>query len=781
MKKLLLLLLLPLAAFAQNTKVVPDCVIPFNFTTTASTGNLTCGAPNGNPNSPGIASWIVVYDSTGFSALSLVVQSAPDSAGFPGIWATFAGTVLSNTQYPGSSGINPNTATTSAFTGFAGYYPWMRVTLASISGTGRVKGNLYGFLNSTLAKAGSGGSGGGGPTIAGTANQITVTGAGCTSPSTATCTISFPNAFVTIDPTTGNVVTPGSVTSGLGSGTTGAFDLKGKTSGATSTITVDDNNTATNVKLPNDATSGLYAVTTTSATPAAGCAQFDGISTEATSTSTPCGAGGGGAAGATLFSTTGSTTVTATSPTTLIGAGTGSTTVAANTFTAGQVLEVAAQGYYSTPGTAVSLTITLNIGGTSRITTGVVLQQASVNTDVWRLRCIVTTRTSGASGTQIANCIFEETGSAPYPQGESMQTSATWTIDTTATQVLDLVATWSTAVGAPTITSTNVAAWIPGAPVTSVNTQTGAVSLFTTNAQTATYQVLAADFVGCKTVPVASGTFTITLVASGSQPPSGQCITILNYGTGVVTLARSGQNINGAAANLTGTAGSATAPTGWYVVSDGTNYVANVLGGGTGGGTTVTAAAPYLEIGSTFYVARNMAPATKPTSPTYLNSVACSSTTTAANGDIIFQNTTTIQCFGGYTATASIEADLKLLPSGGGVAGGIWLWDSTNNKIYVWMIFPSAGNSPASLSVFVYSYNGTGNPSFSSFNQFAATDTAAHIKITLSGTTLIYSASANGGLNFTTYTTSTGIGTISKGGVVMDGIGAIDVYSLVVL
>ena len=154
MKKLLFLLLLPLAALAQNTKVVPDCVIPFNFTTTASTSNLTCGAPNGSPNSSGIASWIIVYDSTGFSALSLVVQSAPDSAGAPGTWVTFAGTVLSSAQYVGSSGINPNTATTSAFTGFAGYYPWMRVTLASISGTGRVKGNLYGFLNSTLAKAG---------------------------------------------------------------------------------------------------------------------------------------------------------------------------------------------------------------------------------------------------------------------------------------------------------------------------------------------------------------------------------------------------------------------------------------------------------------------------------------------------------------------------------------------------------------------------------------------------------------------------------------------------
>jgi len=155
-KKLLFALsLLCIPLCAQSTKVVPDCVIPFNFTATGSTSNLTCGAPNASPNSPGIASWLLVYESTGYSVLSLVVQSAPDNNGSPGTWGTFAGTVLSSTALPGSSGINPNTAITSAFTGFAGYYPWMRVTLSSVTGTGRVKGNLYGYLNSTIARAGS--------------------------------------------------------------------------------------------------------------------------------------------------------------------------------------------------------------------------------------------------------------------------------------------------------------------------------------------------------------------------------------------------------------------------------------------------------------------------------------------------------------------------------------------------------------------------------------------------------------------------------------------------
>ena len=113
--------------------------------------------------------------------------------------------------------------------------------------------------------------------------------------------------------------------------------------------------------------------------------------------------------------------------------------------------------------------------------------------------------------------------------------------------------------------------------------------LFVTNAQTTTYQVVAADFAGCKTIPVSSGTFTITLVASGSQPASGQCIWVVNYGTGTPTIARSGQTINGAAANITLAAGSASAPTGAFIVSDGTNYEAQIIGAGSGSAVTSVA------------------------------------------------------------------------------------------------------------------------------------------------------------------------------------------------
>jgi hypothetical protein len=98
--------------------------------------------------------------------------------------------------------------------------------------------------------------------------------------------------------------------------------------------------------------------------------------------------------------------------------------------------------------------------------------------------------------------------------------------------------------------------------------------LFPANAQTSTYQTIQSDWQFCKTIPVASGTFTITLLSSTLQPKSGQCIRIINYGSGVVTVAPSGQNINGSGSSFILAAGAAATPTGLFVTSDGTNYEA---------------------------------------------------------------------------------------------------------------------------------------------------------------------------------------------------------------
>jgi hypothetical protein len=110
------------------------------------------------------------------------------------------------------------------------------------------------------------------------------------------------------------------------------------------------------------------------------------------------------------------------------------------------------------------------------------------------------------------------------------------------------------------------------------NAVTTIPTLTAINPQTATYQVLASDFSAYKTITAASGTFTITLVASGSQPPAGQYIDIVNYGSGFVTVARSGQNINGGTASIILGQASATGPTSTRIISDGTNYFSRCAG-----------------------------------------------------------------------------------------------------------------------------------------------------------------------------------------------------------
>jgi hypothetical protein len=93
------------------------------------------------------------------------------------------------------------------------------------------------------------------------------------------------------------------------------------------------------------------------------------------------------------------------------------------------------------------------------------------------------------------------------------------------------------------------------------------------NPQTAAYTVTAADFSNQCTISVSSGTFTITLTSSASQPLAGQKITIVNYGGGTVTISRNGQTLNGGTASMiAGGANAAIHPSSVSIVSDGTNY-----------------------------------------------------------------------------------------------------------------------------------------------------------------------------------------------------------------
>ena len=149
MKKLLLhalprvglILFSMLPCFAQQQVVPePDCIVFFHFT---ATGQTSPTAPNAGFNNltTGCISWSVTYSNTGFSALTLTMEAAPNVSGVAGAWVTFPGSVV--------SGSNPNTATSFGYSTFAGYVPWARMKLNASTGTGQVDGALFGFRSPT--------------------------------------------------------------------------------------------------------------------------------------------------------------------------------------------------------------------------------------------------------------------------------------------------------------------------------------------------------------------------------------------------------------------------------------------------------------------------------------------------------------------------------------------------------------------------------------------------------------------------------------------------------
>lgn len=168
----------PALLFGQSTKISPDCDIPFTLTA-AGQSSSTGGCAQ---NLQGVVTWEMIYQSDGFSALSILVQQAPDSSGSPGSWATFTA----------ASGSNPNTSTTglNAQSSYAGQSPWVRVTLSTASGSGTIVGHLYGWRTGS-----GGGSGGGG-------------GSGCPGTTATPCVVDGVTA-AGVAPTTPPVLTAG--------------------------------------------------------------------------------------------------------------------------------------------------------------------------------------------------------------------------------------------------------------------------------------------------------------------------------------------------------------------------------------------------------------------------------------------------------------------------------------------------------------------------------------------------------------------------------------------
>lgn len=160
-----------------------------------------------------------------------------------------------------------------------------------------------------------------------------------------------------------------------------------------------------------------------------------------------------------FFVQTSDSTTTANSLTTLLGTGQGTLTLPANFLTVGRTITLRVFGYTSTQdGAGYTKTLTATLGGTTIATgtTGAAFQ-AATNTG-WQAELIITCRTTGASGSVHAQgCIWQQIVSAAQNVTRAVAT-ATTTINTTNSQVINLTFNNGGATGVLTTTNA-IATW----------------------------------------------------------------------------------------------------------------------------------------------------------------------------------------------------------------------------------------------------------------------------------------------------------------------------------
>lgn len=151
-----------------------------------------------------------------------------------------------------------------------------------------------------------------------------------------------------------------------------------------------------------------------------------------------------------FFTATADATIANTvSETSLIGTGIGTKTLPANFLVIGKTIRVKTRGYLSD-----TLTPTLNfkfkLGSTQIVATSAITLGVGISNVGYEAEFELTCRTTGASGTVYGQGRVIVNGVAV-----NATATATATIDTTATQVVDISGTWGTASASNTITTSN--------------------------------------------------------------------------------------------------------------------------------------------------------------------------------------------------------------------------------------------------------------------------------------------------------------------------------------
>lgn len=199
-------------------------------------------------------------------------------------------------------------------------------------------------------------------------------------------------------------------------------------------------------------------------------------------------------------------------------------------------------------------------------------------------------------------------------------------------------------------------------------------------------------------------------------------------------------------------------------------------GGGSGGGNnTVVVATPYITVGATKYVAATMWPFTAFFSGSFLDANTCTLTAGTNGSENVNCSLTTTNAWYSVAATTSIEAEFQSLIATNILttipAGGIWMCDSTNSKIYALEeVVPGAGQANAAIPVIQLSTwtetacAGTPNTPAVVANFPLLTTGILHLKLAKSGSNILSQVSQDSGQTYITLNT-TAVGTITKAGI----------------
>lgn len=143
-----------LFAACLYSQAQPDITRSYSFT------SATPGAAVSAQAQPAVA-WRLTYyanSATAFSALSIQLEGAPDvngvapPSGDPS-WTLIAATI--------TQGTNPLTDTARGTLALTTYYPWVRVNITTLTGSGTVHATLLGYKGTSAAASTGGGSGSG--------------------------------------------------------------------------------------------------------------------------------------------------------------------------------------------------------------------------------------------------------------------------------------------------------------------------------------------------------------------------------------------------------------------------------------------------------------------------------------------------------------------------------------------------------------------------------------------------------------------------------------------